>query len=483
MTDWNSLYSNQGIRLTGNPALGQLEQGIADRKRQQALENNNYTNEIAKLNFGGARDADLTPLNAKYNDVLNTFSELRNTNDQNKRAQLGLQLKQKQNEFLQNIEQSKNANKQYMDVAHLPFQPNANLQDGAQKRILDLNKVSSFDPTWQTQYEGVAGNLFQPKPYDLLKATNEIAKPHVYDAGDDDKVANVAGVGKMIQRTKGKDFDVDAYGADIVNKMKGDPNGFGKEVMKVTGLTDPIAAAAAYTKSTAPTYQKGMGANTTFGARIETDADRMRMHAANRLYDINHPFPNQVAAGQMTPAQTLVTGMQQGIPGSGEKLISLAPQGQYGSQKPTIYINPKNGNHEFNFPAQTDQKAVVENNVLRAKFAKEFPGDDYDGGAPGYSKLKPEIVKPAKVYKLNPTSPDYASQVAQMGTEQNINFSHLNQIEALKGGHGQIPQVQFKGQNPTNYTIKGKPYKAESVQKAATASGMSVQEYLNELNK
>jgi len=154
-------------------------------------------------------------------------------------------------------------------------------------------------------------------------------------------------------------------------------------------------------------------------------------------YNLNPP--GQANANAPTPAQTLLTGMQSGTAGSGEKLLSLAPQGQYGAQKPNINVDPNTGEHVFSFPAQitTDKKAKEANDAVRA--AAKADGSDVDP-----AQLKPEVITkaPAKTYRLNPTSPDYIAQAAQMAKEQNINLPQLNQIEGKKGGHGIIPQAQ-----------------------------------------
>lgn len=183
----------------------------------------------------------------------------------------------------------------------------------------------------------------------------------------------------------------------------------------------------------------------TVTAAQEPQPDR---YYAHRDYAIAHPTPNALLGNQLTPVQTLIINMQQGVPGSGEKLIALTPQGQYGVQKPKINID-KTGNHIFHFPEHIDQKAKVENDVLKAKFAKEYPKEEYDPTAMGYSKLKPETIKPAKDYILNPNSPDYAARAAQMASEQNINLGHLNQIESVKGGHGQIEGTKGSTKSPT----------------------------------
>jgi len=145
-------------------------------------------------------------------------------------------------------------------------------------------------------------------------------------------------------------------------------------------------------------------------------------------------WPVKTDTSQPTPAQQLIQNMQTGQAGSGEKLLDLAPKGQYGTNKPHITIDPNTGEHVFSFPAHIDQKAVAENADKKAKWAKENPGEPYDENDGG--KLKPETIAPAKVYKINPAGNDYAAQTAQMAAEQNINLDRLNKIE--KGQQGNV---------------------------------------------
>lgn len=152
---------------------------------------------------------------------------------------------------------------------------------------------------------------------------------------------------------------------------------------------------------------------------------------------------DNVTTGQLTPAQTLITNVQNQVPGSGEKLLSLAPKtnnydkGQSGTLQPTSHIDPNTGEHVFYFPRQVDPKITATNNAYKA--AQSVSGSDIDP-----SKIKDDTKFPETTYKLNPISPDYTAKMAQIAKEQNINLPQLNQIESVKGGHGVIPQAQTK---------------------------------------
>lgn len=170
-------------------------------------------------------------------------------------------------------------------------------------------------------------------------------------------------------------------------------------------------------------------------------------------YELAHPKPGVAVANQPTPAQTLITDMQKGVPGTGEKLLSLAPKGQYGNAKPLIGIDPNTSEHVFSFPPITEP--IKKNIELNAQEKIDAKKDGRD------ANLLPEttIKQPSKIYRLNPNSPNYIADAAQMAKDQNINLTQLNQIESVKGGHGQIPQVA----NPpassiVSYSVNGTRY-------------------------
>lgn len=198
--------------------------------------------------------------------------------------------------------------------------------------------------------------------------------------------------------------------------------------------------------------------NGYFGPTKESQPERFRADRAPDTY-YAHLAAREAAAlarqgdEKLTPAQTLVTQMQQQIPGSGEKLIALAPAAQYGGKKPVIKVDRNTGEHVFEFPAQIggkDWAAIKANAKLKEDYEKnpekvKQPWYKSDIKVPfekseTFKLLRPEIKtnKPAQTYKLNPASPDYLAKAAEMAKEQNINLSQLNTIESKKGGRGQI---------------------------------------------
>lgn len=202
----------------------------------------------------------------------------------------------------------------------------------------------------------------------------------------------------------------------------------------------------------------------------------------NYNYRLEHPASG-VPPGAYTPVQQLITDMQKGVPGSGEKLIGQTSKGQYGDKQASIGIDPNTGHHVFTFPPQIDIKNKAHNDELRKQWKEKNPGEPYDPTVKGYA-LKPEIKKPAERYDIDPNTPDYPIRVSQMSASQNINLSNINKTESLKGGRGQIKEAKLPGETtPQSYTIKGKKYHSDYIKKQAAASGMSVEDYIKEVSK
>lgn len=303
--NWQSLYSNQGIRLAGNPALDDLRNTYKTQQADKAKQDAAFTSQIAKLNFGGAKDADLDYLHKQYGDILNTFGQLRNTTDPEERAKASLALQQKQNGFLYDIEKSKDANKQDLALAHLPLMPNANLVDGATNKILDLTKMSTFHPDREKAVADVTNNLFAPK-YDFFKESAPIAKgvtkygePTVISAVDPKTGAEVRST--TIPQTFNKDQFIKQYTSQVMSNPQGV-----KKAVEETGLTDPIAAVSKKASDLADYYESNItpkyaqkGGGETLAAKMALQANAAKLKSIYPTFGQGQPDKFQEAAIQL----------------------------------------------------------------------------------------------------------------------------------------------------------------------------------------
>lgn len=302
--NWNALYSNQGFKLQGNPALDDLRERYATQQAQKAQDNANFTSQIAKLNFGGAKDSDLDYLHKQYGDILNTFGQLRNTNDPKQRAQLGLQLQQKQNGFLYDIEKSKDTNKQAMDATNLLHNPNADLVDEAPSKILALHNKSSFDKDYDQTYNDTMTGLFNKKPVDLTKIYSDAfsgTKSTSKTTGEDvkDKVT-----GEFKTPTYNTtDVKPQDFANHILMQLKGDKKKQDAVVKAYPNLSHDQAIA----KFIADGYamkQNQLGTDTTYSAPHESYSQKRTLTPLQQWNYSNSGNPNSPDKSvQPTPVQ------------------------------------------------------------------------------------------------------------------------------------------------------------------------------------
>lgn len=280
--NWNALYSNAAIRLTGNPALKSLQDGMVAQKKQKALDDQNYASQIAKLNFGGAKDADLDYLHKQYGGILNTFGQLRSTTDPTQRAQLQQKLAQDQNKFLFDIEHSKNANKQDLAGSHaLLSAPDEKLQEGARDRWMKVTGTSSFDPTYQQTYQDAAQKTWADKPVDVVGETKKLADAYTKPLVKDDTVEKLKGGAFRVIGEKGVQTNFDGLKNAITQKAANDPH-YLAGIVKTTGIADPKAALEQFVSATVEDAKKSNYMAKDIGS-MQNKPDNFYAHLAARL--------------------------------------------------------------------------------------------------------------------------------------------------------------------------------------------------------
>ncbi len=280
--NWNALYSNQGVRLSGNPALDELKSGFAAERKQKALDNKSYADQIAKLNFGGAKDADLPYLHKQYGTILNTFGELRNTNDPVKRAALQQQLSQSQNKFLFDIEHSKQNNKQDLEGSHaILMSPDEKLKEGARDRWVQVNGTSSFDPTYEQVKLEAAKNTWADKPVDVVGETQKLVKDNQGAFAMDDVQENMKNGAFRIVGEKGVRTNVEKLTNDITRKATQDPH-YLAGIQKATGIENPQEALKTFIGATVADAKKADYTAKDIGS-LQNKPDTFYAHLAARL--------------------------------------------------------------------------------------------------------------------------------------------------------------------------------------------------------
>ncbi len=470
--NWNALYSNQGVRLSGNPALKSMIDDANAAKKQKALDNQTYAAQIAKLNFGGAKDADLPYLHQQYGGILNTFGDLRNTNDPIKRAALQQKLAQDQNKFLFDIEHSKGANKQDLEGSHAIISaPDEKLQEGARDRWMAAHTTSSFDPKYQSVYDEAAKNTWADKPVDVVGETKKLADAYTKPLVKDDVINKFKNGSFQVIGEKGVQTNFDGLKNAITQKAANDPH-YLSGIVKTTGIADPKLALETFTNATIEDAKKSNYMAKDIGG-LQNKPDNFYAHLAARLAGGD-------GGGAVGTPRDLTIPYKDGtatIVAKGYVPINSATLNLAGS--PAYDLT--NGAKDAQTLSSGDHQLVGVTNV------PFITGNYSSAGKP----LKGTIAQP-KFVGEHPKDIEYRPMLhvqtkdVESGQVEDklVPYDRLpkNLPKAtLKALSGFKPYTQPHGAQPSHYNIGGKTYKPESVQKAAQASGMTVDEYLKAL--
>ena len=406
------------------PAIQSYVNLLAQQKAQRQAENDVITNQLASVKTNGLRDADVPDYQTKYNDWKNTVIGANNLpkNSPERLSKLA-EAQNKYDNINAFIAKSKQAGADHKQIGNML------LQDSFRHQFKD----DAVDKYVKSDNLPMSDSNFINDPNTLERQPD--------NAKVDDKFDKIgSGILKQSEwsnpiQSAGKDKQGNKTGTVVYNERKVDPvdlfhayatqYDFDKDVKKSLQDRYPQIQGANDQETKALRLKQLMVDRDEVEGLSEKTKPTFKPDKTDNYYaHYDYAHPNGAGGGeQLTPAQTLITNMKDQVPGSGEKLMALAPTGQYGKAQPFVGIDRTTGNHIFRFPAQVelDKKATEESEDKQPVYKTKAPN---------------------KNYEINPNSPDYVSEVAKMAAEQNINLSKLNQIEAKKGTRGQIPQVQ-----------------------------------------
>lgn len=451
-----------GAQIFGaNPAIQQYGQILATRQAKQAADNKLLGDELAKdYDPSGLRnDADKSAYIKKYNDIKQSAIDIENEKDPTKKA-IGLSQVRQQ---LTNLGAwAGGSKKQGVLERQIAMQALTNphlLTDNSATRLKSqMQKVYDDDSVIRdpTGFERGVDPAKIDAEYAKHKEFIQKGSPVTFDNGTLSPKQDLLGkqTATLTQRRVVPFQDALEHTLNYATSDM-DYQKYLNDKYPQIATDNPKATLALRVKQDMQDRGDGNGFIETKSKDIEgykpaapkepSWLEQYWLKHAGVPYNPNPP--GQALANQPSPSQILGLAMKDGTPGSGEKFLSLVPK-QYGdNKKPAIDIDPKTGEQVFQFDAHIDPIAVEFNKSQKAKWAKENPGEPFDPTDKDY-KLKQEVIKPAKLgkdaYRLNPASPTYLADFAQMAKEQNVNLSQLDKIESIKGGHGQIPQAQIK---------------------------------------
>jgi len=332
--NWQSVYSPKAnLNLQGNPALDGLRRTLQQRQAQKAQEDADFTKEIAKLNFNGARNADASALQDNYLGVVGKFGQLRATTDPKLRSTAALELQQGKNQFGYGIEQSKQASQKEQQLFAIMHNPNVDLADGIHGKIIDLTKTP-YGNDWEQKYADISNNMFAPK-FDELKASKDLAKTLTKDGTPienrhvDKQTGNV-----ILDRTTPQLLDKDTYIKSYVDAYKTNHQAIRKAI-EATGETDPVNALLTRANQLYGMEAAGLSDKVDKDRNMgETRESKIATHLANRIIDVNHPVSNSLA-NTVNPFQIAAEHLQ--------KTAQVDETAANDLVKPLVDIIPTNG--------------------------------------------------------------------------------------------------------------------------------------------
>jgi hypothetical protein len=436
--------------INTQPLLADYAQAMARQQAQRQAELKQLADKQSSLKSDGMRDADLKDYVNGYNDWRSKATAAMNEKDPYKKAVLQSDADKAYNQVSSLVGESKQqlVKDNQMHQFLMNDATRHQLTDDAVNKALKNFDTPLSHPDFIGDYSSLERAVDHKKIMDeldkgdqaLLKQT-PFGTPTIIRKKIGNRMATFTQNSRTVDPKDRADYYSQLYDSrPDIKKFFNDiyPDLF-------TGADPKAAKQAAIQK-----YIDASGDVSEYHAPVEKVDPQPDNFYAHKAWEMQHGL----AGTQYTPAQTML--INQAQTGDFSKLKTLIPKGQYGDKQPNIYIDPKTGEHVFEFPAHVEpnKKNIEANTLLRNKYAKN---PDKQGAILGFggepipfeqsskaSKLLPEttVKVPAKTYRLNPNDPNYLSAAVPMATEQNINLSKLNQMESVKGGHGVIPEAK-----------------------------------------
>jgi Sec-independent protein translocase protein TatA len=216
--NWENIYKPQAnLIVQGNPALDMLRQKYTQAQQDRAANIKDFTGELAKLNFNGARDPDLPELQKDYGNILQSFQKYRTENDPKKQAELNLQMRQMQNQFLYKAQQSKQANDEFHKDAELAHKPGIDLDNSYWDNMKARMKASTFSPDYD-KYTANRENWIIPK-VDLPTVQKKLLSSSETPLSPYTKVDKIGGF-SVLNQYEGKKLNEDKINENTTNEYR-----------------------------------------------------------------------------------------------------------------------------------------------------------------------------------------------------------------------------------------------------------------------
>lgn len=493
-----------GAQVFGhNPLVQQFGDMLAQRKARQDKDNQ-FLNEQLAQNYDPnslRNDADKQSYLKQYSDIKNQAISAENEKDDKKRALAIAEVRQQLGNLGAYAEGSKKQGALEKQLA-MEFMKNPDHyeDDSVQKYKNGL----ALEWKHPDVINNAASVERRPDPTKLLNKYNklktDLIKPTQWDNGKISNTTSFDGIkhGQLIQN-RGVPIDGDSGAFETFMHMASADPDFKKglrdmypEINTGNPQQDLALRARKYMHDQGDEqgfFDKPKETPLTGRAPIRPSFHDIEYHKKYGVWPTGDATSSEATPIVQKYVAPMVTG---GLPEL-QKFTDIIPKDNFRKGE-TVKPEIVNGYHVFHVPDQVevDPKIVAKNADYKKKYedSPEKKGGILGfGGKPvpweqseAYQRLHKDpykVKEHAQDVTLDPNDKaDYAAKTIELAKKLKVPMTDINRELSQKGGKGMRPEFQ----QPKEYKIGGKSYKADAVKKAAEASGMTVEEYIKEAN-
>lgn len=265
--------------FSGNPALSMLQQAHQQDLARKAREDAAFQAELGKVNFDGARQADLEPLLKSYEAVKDKYSLLRSAQSPLERNRIMNSINSDKQQLLSMANLSKQTNAAEAKYAQLRLDRNNDLKDDFGRSYTGLIGTSIFDPAYKTKAE-YFNDPFHPQ-YDTDKLAKEVEGMAIRKT-EGKPYSRVQGGWQQLVRQDATKLDEDAAKAFITQKAIQDPS-LRRSIMFAYGKNGetPEQATDAFVQNMLPALRaKNTTVEKVLGSQAPERPDKFYEHQA-----------------------------------------------------------------------------------------------------------------------------------------------------------------------------------------------------------
>lgn len=398
-----------------NRGLQYLQQQYQQDQLRRQKEDAEIADQVSKINYDAARNADLPEILKRYGDIKNTFTRLRGTTDTMDRIKLQAELNEKKAELSRGVNLSKQAAQQLGDLGKLRLTHADEISDDFTPNYKSLNELSVFDPKFTEVAERTASTALLPK-FDQLSIAKKLADASVKKISESGVKSEKVGDGTSYYTESGQVLDKDAL-IDNTALEASRNRGMQSQIKKLYPDMPFVDAVKAYAED----LYEGMKGSYDEVKRAGASVVKPDNWKEKALF--NDALARKRKADGMSDddvvsydRQEWVRGMLNKAPETGERLKAVAKGKGYDKD---LNIQWQGNNLVIAVPAKTTEKRVTK-----------------DGGEESITETK----IPAKVVTINTKDPNAESQLNALVSEvtgdkiSETKFKTGNASGKIKGG-------------------------------------------------